>query len=73
MHASQREPQGHGTIKVVSGKMGEGNFNFMPEGKRQTRILEEEGAAVDKIHKSPYVWEVATYLEGCERLFPIPT
>ena len=73
MYASQREPQGHGTIKVVSGKMKEGKINFVPEGKRQTKRVEEEGAAVDKIHKSPYVWEVAADLEGCERFFPIPT
>ena len=62
MYASQRQPQGHGTIKVVSGKMKEGKINFVPEGKRQTKSVEEEGAAVDKIHKSPYVWEVAVDL-----------
>ena len=73
MYASQREPQGHGTIKVVSGKMKEGKINFVPEGKRQTKSVEEEGVALDKIHKSPYVWEVAADLEGCERFFPIPT
>ena len=42
MYASQREPQGHGTIKVVKGKMKEGNINFLPERKRQTRMIEEE-------------------------------
>ena len=56
MYASQREPQGHGTIKVVKGKMKEGKISFLPEGKRQTRMIEEEGAAVDTIHRSPYVW-----------------
>ena len=35
--------------------------------------MKEEGAAVDAIHKSPYVSELAVDPEGCERFFPIPT
>ena len=73
MYAARREPPGHEKIKVVGGKMEKGKINFVPEGKRTSKIAEDEGAAVDKIHKSPYIWEVAADLEGCERFFPIPT
>ena len=54
-------------------KMEEGKINFVPEGKHKPRKLEVEGADADKIHKSPYKWEVAADLKGCERFFPIPT
>ena len=58
---------------MVGGKIKEGKIGFVSAGKHVPRKPQAEGAAMDKIHRSPYKWEVAADLEGCERFFPIHT
>ena len=72
LYASTRAFPGHERIKVVGGKMKEGQIEFVPEGKQMPR--RETGQRVAEVtHNSPYKWEAAADLKDCERFFPITT